>query len=54
MDVAVDVAVHLAVDVAVAVARSSAPNHVAESSGGVHWKNGCAAPTRIVPATTKG
>ena len=38
--------------IAVACARSSAPNHVALSSGGVHWKKGCAAPTRTVPATT--
>ena len=37
---------------AVARARSSAPNHVAERSGGVHWNIGCAAPTRTVPATT--
>ena len=35
-----------------ASARSSDPNQVAERSGGVHWKNGCAAPTRTVPAST--
>jgi len=36
--------------VAVAVVRSWAPNHVAERSAGEHRKNGCAAPTRSVPA----
>ena len=32
---------------------SPSPNQFAARSDGVHWKNGCAAPTSIVPATTK-
>ena len=39
---------------AVDVARSSLANHVALSNGGVHWKNGWAAPTNTVPATNNG
>mmetsp|Transcript_42660 Transcript_42660/g.138373 ORF Transcript_42660/g.138373 Transcript_42660/m.138373 type:complete len:234 (+) Transcript_42660:947-1648(+) len=39
--------------VAVASARSEEPNQVADRSGGVHWKKGCAMPTRIVPATSQ-
>ena len=38
--------------IAVACARSDEPNQVAERTGGVHWKKGCAAPTSTVPATT--
>ena len=38
--------------IAVDVARSSDANHVADNMGGVHWKNGCAAPTKTVPART--
>mmetsp|Transcript_9336 Transcript_9336/g.22976 ORF Transcript_9336/g.22976 Transcript_9336/m.22976 type:complete len:275 (+) Transcript_9336:840-1664(+) len=40
----------MAIDVA--KARSSLPNQVAESSVGVHWKKGCAAPTNTVPTTS--
>ena len=35
--------------VAVDSARSSLPNQVADSNGGVHWKKGRAAPTKTVP-----
>mmetsp|Transcript_7699 Transcript_7699/g.18643 ORF Transcript_7699/g.18643 Transcript_7699/m.18643 type:complete len:255 (+) Transcript_7699:523-1287(+) len=37
---------------AVERARSSFPNHVADSSGGEHWKNGWAAPMSIVPTVS--
>ena len=37
---------------AVESARSEAPNQFAESSGGVHWKKGCAAPTSSVPSVS--
>ncbi len=40
---------HTAVDSAL----SFFPNHVADSSGGVHWKKGCASPTSAVPTTSK-
>jgi len=36
---------------AVLVARSDGANHVADKTGGVHWKKGCAAPTITVPKT---
>ena len=32
---------------------SDSPNQFAARSDGVHWKNGCAAPTNIVPAMTR-
>lgn len=32
---------------------SDSPNQFAANNEGVHWKKGCAAPTSIVPATTK-
>mmetsp|Transcript_123521 Transcript_123521/g.214238 ORF Transcript_123521/g.214238 Transcript_123521/m.214238 type:complete len:261 (-) Transcript_123521:485-1267(-) len=41
-------------EMAVAIARSSLPNQVADSKGGLHWKKGWAAPTMIVPATIMG
>ena len=36
--------------VAVASARSFCGNHVAERSGGLHWKKGWLRPTSTVPA----